>query len=335
MSVLESASFIAQNSKHVHIPMDNIDRAARFTLDNMKAKQYSTHTWNEHPLQPKELNASTVDWIFLVDVLNFSFWSDLDDGCKENSERYTVKYKGKLYTGYWSLCAAINRALDAGIPITSPAYYANASAQDIAKVFASETKESIPLFKERVDVIHEAGKVLLERFDGSFVNCIRQANSSADALLRILVDNFSSFRDIHMYQGRQVYILKRAQILIADIWACFDGQSYGKFHDIDRITMFADYRVPQALCYLGVLEYSKELLDKLNTRQLIESGSDDEIEIRGNSIWAVELMIRRIKEIAPDQPINAILVDFYIWDTAKEIQEQMNIPIHRTRSIYY
>lgn len=100
--------------------------------------------------------------IFLVDVLNFSFWSDLDDGCKENSERYTVKYKGKLYTGYWSLCAAINRALDAGIPITSPAYYANASAQDIAKVFASETKESIPLFKERVDVIHEAGKVLLE-----------------------------------------------------------------------------------------------------------------------------------------------------------------------------
>lgn len=46
-------------------------------------------------------------------------------------------------------------------------------------------------------------------------------------------------------------------------------------------------------------------------------------------------MIRRIKEIAPDQPINAILVDFYIWDTAKEIQEQMNIPIHRTRSIYY
>lgn len=84
-----------------------------------------------------------------------------------------------------------------------------------------------------------------------------------------------------------------------------------------------------------MLEYSPELLEKLNKRQMIASGSQDEIEIRGNSIWAVELMIRRIKEIAPDQPINAILVDFYIWDTAKEIQEQMDIPIHRTRSIYY
>lgn len=40
--------------------------------------------------------------------------------------------------------------------------------------------------------------------------------------------------------------MKRPQILIADSWACFNGQSYGEFHDIDQITMFADYRVPQA-----------------------------------------------------------------------------------------
>ena len=32
---------------------------------------------------------------------------------------------------------------------------------------------------------------------------------------------------------------KRAQILIADLWACFNGESYGEFHDIDKITMFA------------------------------------------------------------------------------------------------
>jgi hypothetical protein len=27
--------------------------------------------------------------------------------------------------------------------------------------------------------------------------------------------------------------------LIADIWACFQGQSMGRFDDIDDITMFA------------------------------------------------------------------------------------------------
>jgi hypothetical protein len=42
-----------------------------------------------------------------------------------------------------------------------------------------------------------------------------------------------------------VYIYKRVQILVADLWACFEGKSYGQFDDIDKVTMFADYRVPQ------------------------------------------------------------------------------------------
>ncbi len=39
-----------------------------------------------------------------------------------------------------------------------------------------------------------------------------------------------------------VAIYKRAQILIADVWACCGGVGYGEFTDIDTVTMFADYR---------------------------------------------------------------------------------------------
>lgn len=39
-----------------------------------------------------------------------------------------------------------------------------------------------------------------------------------------------------------VAIYKRAQILIADIWSSFSGIGFGEFHDIDKLTMFADYR---------------------------------------------------------------------------------------------
>lgn len=39
-----------------------------------------------------------------------------------------------------------------------------------------------------------------------------------------------------------VSFYKRAQILIADIWACFEGKTFGEFLDIDSLTMFADYR---------------------------------------------------------------------------------------------
>lgn len=93
----------------------------------------------------------------------------------------------------------------------------------------------------------------------------------------------------------------------------------------------------QALYQLGVLRYSSELMNKLERYELLAPGSQNEIEIRGNSIWAVELIMRRIRETYPDAAthINAILIDFYIWDSAKEMQDQMVVPIHRTRSIFY
>ena len=81
------------------------------------------------------------------------------------------------------------------------------------------------------------------------------------------------FRDETEFEGQKVAIYKRVQILIADIWACFEGQGYGEFHDIDTITMFADYRVPQALLYFGALEYSDELVEYLRKPHLFKSGT--------------------------------------------------------------
>ena len=50
---------------------------------------------------------------------------------------------------------------------------------------------------------------------------------------------FPCFRDETRFEGKTVHFYKRAQILVADLWACFDGKGYGRFDDIDKITMFA------------------------------------------------------------------------------------------------
>lgn len=55
--------------------------------------------------------------------------------------------------------------------------------------------------------------------------------------------------------------------------------------------MFADYRVPTVLLSLGVLEYSPALHTSLTEREIIQSGSEQELEIRGCSIWAVEVSL--------------------------------------------
>ena len=48
-------------------------------------------------------------------------------------------------------------------------------------------------------------------------------------------------------------------------------------------------RVPQCLQYLGVLVYGEGLLKRLREGRHLEPGCPEEAEIRGSSIWAVEV----------------------------------------------
>jgi hypothetical protein len=57
----------------------------------------------------------------------------------------------------------------------------------------------------------------------------------------------------------------------------------------------------------------------------------------GCSIWCVELIRREILRRNPDAKVNAILIDFFLYDTMKDKEKtgKEEIPHHRTRSIWY
>ena len=262
------------------------------------------------------------------------------------------------------------------IPITSSDFWQNEDecTEEVLKhVFRSATEEEIPLFQERMACLREAGNVLyevrvfffffrkllvtndcLQKYNCSFTNCIEAANHSASALVNLLAEDFPCFNDVVSFENRKkVRFLKRAQICVADLWAAFDGEAFGHFDDIDKITMFADYRVPQILNTLGCLSYSPKLNNTIRQKRLIENGHTWEIQLRGMcitlpllilaylatgcSIWCVELIRREILKNHPDAKINAILIDFFLYDTTKEREAagQEEIPHHRTRSIWY
>ncbi|KAL2847711.1 hypothetical protein BJX68DRAFT_239634 [Aspergillus pseudodeflectus] len=422
--VLENAQYVFDNAIDVALDPAKTKAAAETIWRQMQKKEYSTHTWSEHELHPKTKDEGTMDFIFTMDLLNFSFWS-----AETEEKRFAIEYRGKNWTGYWSLVAALQRALDEDIPITSPEFWIDeveCTEELIKHVFRSATDEEMPLLHERLECLREAGRVLCNDFDGSFTNCIYNANHSAAALVNLLAESFSCFRDEAVFNGRRVRLYKRAQILVADIWACFNGEGYGEFHDIDKITMFADYRIPQMLHYLGCLLYSPPLDTHIRKQRDLPSGSNWEIELRATSIWCVELIRREIEKQHPElkapparpklksrpvslvgnghlsgnpnaagysnstghtitntngfetsqhnsnghhattinnqqnghsqessehqngddgvtkpsgtvKGINAILIDFFLYDTIKEIEKdgQEIIPHHRTRSIWY
>ncbi|KEZ46094.1 Uncharacterized protein SAPIO_CDS0943 [Scedosporium apiospermum] len=336
--VLEGAEYVYDNSIDVAIDM-RASKAAAVTIYNlMKQKGYSTSTWSEHELHPKTKDESTLAFIFTMDLLNFSFWSELPA-----EERFAVEYRGQTWTGYWSLVASLQRALEEGIPITSSDFWQSedeCTLEVLKHVFRSTTEEEMPMIEERLACLREAGKVLYENYGCSLEELIWSANGSAAALVNILARDFSSFRDEFTFEGRRrpVRFLKRAQIFVADVWACFDGQDYGDFYDIDKITMFADYRVPQILNAMGCLYYSPSLVSSIKQGKLIGSGTYWELQIRGCSIWCVELIRREILRNHPDAQVNAILIDFFLYDTIKEREEKGEeglLTHHRTRSIWY
>lgn len=241
-----------------------------------------------YPL-PVCANNSSIDWLFVSDTLNFSFWA-LDE-----DQHYTFELKGVRYTGYMALCAAITKALESGIPITSPEYYSKITEEQAKTIFSDASNEPIPMIEDRVKNLQESGRVLMEKFDGSFANCVKLCSNSAQKLLELVVSNFPSFRDEAVIEGTRVSLYKRAQILVADIWGLFKGQGLGQFHDIDSITMFADYRVPQSLVHFGALEYSARLMEKLHANHMFQNGDREEVEIRGCSLHAVELVVDELK----------------------------------------
>lgn len=131
---------------------------------------------------------------------------------------------------------------------------------------------------------------------------------------------------------------------------------------------------------LGCLLYSPPLESVIRRLQLIEVSSTREIEIRGTSIWCIELIRQEIERLQSESElqsansspqseevvegeqkegkeekdtaamhnprekprgrksyINAILIDFFLYDSMKELERdgQETIPHHRTRSIWY
>ncbi|XP_078242259.1 queuosine 5'-phosphate N-glycosylase/hydrolase [Pogona vitticeps] len=337
LSPKESAKFIAENSKNVYIKDDGVQNVAEMLFDKVLKKEFGVDGWkSSHELNPQSTGEDAVNWVFLVDALNFSFWSEHED------HKCMVKYKGKSYTGYWSLCAAINRALDEGVPITSASYYATMTLEQVKHVFRSDTDVPMPLLEERHRVLNETGMVLLKTFGGSFLTCVKKSDKSAQELLQIVVENFPSFRDEATFQGRKVAFYKRAQILVADTWSVLEGKGDGCFSDISSVTIFADYRIPQVLVHLGAMKYSDELMKKLKEGHMFQSGDIQEVEIRGCSIWCCELICKRLLDLYKkkgenmSERINAVLLDYYLWDFARDHREDMKeIPFHRVRCIYY
>ncbi|KAH1003862.1 queuosine salvage protein [Dendroctonus ponderosae] len=328
LSPKETGKYICDHATHVKLNPKGIEKLGDILIEEINSGHLRPDNFSQTDCHPKPGDLNAVDWIFVVDTLNFCFWHF------EDKEAWQVEG----YSGYYALCAAIKRAIKEGIDILNPNLTATITEEQLRNVLRGDTEVEIPLLPERVRCLHEVSQILIDKFAGSFRNVVITAENSAKTLLSLIVNNFSCFKDEAVFMDRPVSFYKRAQILIGDIWACFKGQGLGYFKDIDdEMTMFADYRVPQTLLWFGVFEYSKHLSDKLK-RDILKNGDIEEQEIRGCSIHAVELLKDYANKKLASKATNSVLIDHFLWDfRRKHAQEiaNMGLPFHKVFCIYY
>lgn len=91
--------------------------------------------------------------------------------------------------------------------------------EQVKHVFRSDTEVPMPLIEERHRVLNESGTVLLEKFGGSYLTCVKMSQKSAQKLLRLIVENVPSYRDEAIFQVScfcyRIFHFKSACSLIA------------------------------------------------------------------------------------------------------------------------
>ncbi len=326
LGVLSSTREVVEQGEYVWIDRERVE-----LLSDQWAQNVGEDAANSTPLWYDRYHfhdgtERTVNWLLVLDALNFCFWAEKDQ------PRWQVKYQGETLNGYWAEAAALTRAVEEGIPLWDAEYLSKISSKELARIFRGKpAKLNIPLFEQRLHNAQEVGRVLLERYDGQFARAVEQAGGSAVKLALLLANDFSSFHDVSSYRNREVRFFKRAQLCVADLYGSFGGKSWGAFTDLDQLTAFADYKLPQVLRHFGVLEYHPTLAERIDNKELLEPGSEEEVELRAATIWACELLRREMAHSG--RSITAVEVDQRLWLLGQNLSELKLY--HRTRTIYY
>ena len=275
---------------------------------------------------------STIQYVFVLDALNFCFWP----------------VPGLEYV---DLATGLRRAVERDPRCLDAANLARLDADSFRALMPDV--ETWPDLPSRVRAVNELGAALLsaessKKAGGLASAWVREAGPSARRLVDLVRERLPMFRDeapqSFPSSSPTIYFYKRAQILAADVWAACgrkrDGSGLGAFTDVDALTTFPDYRVPQLLREMGVMVYDDDLAARVDARVELAPGSDEELDIRACTVAAVhalrEAALRRARAEgrSEDEVPCDVEIDWLLWQRGEATMHAMR-PHHRVRTVFY
>ncbi|GMH37463.1 hypothetical protein BSKO_05336 [Bryopsis sp. KO-2023] len=310
-AVVESCETVVEQSKHVFIKPEGVSSLSK-QIDSKLLDELCDRKHIDTQLHFVDDEETTIQYLFVMDALNFCFWPD------PNLE-------------YEHLAMGLKRTMEKDKTALAARNLLEIDGKSVRDLLG--WRKPLPNENERARLLREVGHGLLSHFDGKALNLVRRANKSASVLVDLVTMHFPGFRDHAVYKGMQVFLYKRAQIFVGDVWGTYGGQGVGEFNDISCLTMFADYRVPVVLKNLGVLGYSEELERKVESLVELPAGCEEEIEIRAASVVGVERIRTLLREKHGRAP-HSVQLDWWLWEKG-EAARDTDPPHHRTMTVFY
>jgi len=310
---------VYKNSKFVNINEEKI-----YDFVNKKSDLFSSiPSWTSCHFNPNDFDfETTLCFVFVIDALNFCFWP---------YERIVNKSKEDFE--YGDLVNNTLNCLKTDPNFFKPERLICLSEEELCqKIFSSE--KEFPLLDERTRSLRELASFIRKHHHSKFENFLKSCEYNCVKIVEGIASGVSTFRDETIYKGKQTFIYKRAQILSADLYyMCSELHKPIHLSNADALTMFADYRVPQVLLDLGIMEYESNLENKILNMQDIQPNSYEEIELRACTIISVEKIKNAINKKF-EKKILSLEVDYILWNAGEERRKELK-PHHRTITIFY
>ncbi len=306
--IITSCKYVTDNSKSVKINEKNLDKFIN-QIKEIKLKHWLSFS----PYNLLELPVNTIiNFLLIYESINFSFWGNP----KWKIDTPNGKEDGSIALLYDILkYVKDNGTID----------FSNVTKDEFREMLKGNIE--IPLFEERYNIIRNVSKVVNENMNGNFYEFIKDVTIDVE-LFNIIIKYFSNFKDERTYKGNTIYFYKLAQLLTSDILHIRELKENIKV-DYSHLVGCADYKIPQVMRGLGILEYSNELTKMIDNKKEIEENSEYEVEIRANML----VVIDKIKEKLNNK-VCSIDINDYIWGQGKNKNIEFK-PYHLTRSINY
>lgn len=306
--ILTSSEYVVSNALDVKINTKNIKELIKnYKFDNLQ------HWLTSNPGGILDLDVSEiVNFLIIYGSINCCYWGN---------PKWTIKTENGNMDGAFALIYALLALKKKKGHLD----FTNISFEEFENTLKGNTE--IPLLKERYQTLVSVSKIINDKMKGNFYEFIKDIKKDKD-LFNVIVNNFPTFKDERAYNGETIYFYKLAQLLTSDILHIRKLKENLEI-DCSHLVGCADYKIPQVLRGLGILEYSDTLSNLVDNKVLIPEGSNYEVEIRASMLVAIDLIKKEL-----GNKVDAISINDFIWNIGQNKNLKFK-PYHLTKTLSY